>query len=45
MVQKLMIANGAVFILQMLMPGLTLYCAISPAAFFQGMIWQPFTCS
>jgi membrane associated rhomboid family serine protease len=43
MVQKLMIANGVVFILQHLMPSLLLWGAISPAAFFQGMIWQPFT--
>jgi membrane associated rhomboid family serine protease len=43
MVQRLMIANGIIFILQHLMPALMVYGAISPAGFFQGMIWQPFT--
>jgi membrane associated rhomboid family serine protease len=43
MVQKLLIANGLIFVLQHVLPGLTVYGAISPAGFFKGMIWQPFT--
>jgi membrane associated rhomboid family serine protease len=42
-VQRLMIANGAVFIAQQLVPGLTEAGAVSPAGFFGGRVWEPFT--
>ncbi|MFQ5699757.1 MAG: rhomboid family intramembrane serine protease [Myxococcota bacterium] len=43
MVQRLLIANGLVFLAQNVWPLLNTVGPISPAAFFRGMIWQPFT--
>lgn len=43
-IKYLMIANVAVLLLQLLMPGLVVYLAVTPALFWQqGFMWQPFT--
>lgn len=43
-VKNLLIANGVVFLAQLLSPGLTGYGAVSPIDVWQrGYLWQPFT--
>jgi len=43
-VRNLLIANGVVFLAQLVMPGLTGLGAVIPAAVWQaGYLWQPFT--
>lgn len=43
MVQRLLIANGLIYLAQNLWPALYIYGSISVAGFFRGMLWQPFT--
>ena len=43
-VKQLLIANGVVFVAQLLVPGFQDYLAVYPAAVWQGgYLWQPFT--
>jgi membrane associated rhomboid family serine protease len=42
-IKQLLIANFAVFILSMLMPGLFALGAATPVLFWHGYFWQPFT--
>jgi membrane associated rhomboid family serine protease len=44
MVKKIMIASGAVFVLQLLWPGLSYYGSVSvDGVFHDGFVWQPIT--
>jgi membrane associated rhomboid family serine protease len=44
MVKRIMIATGVVWVLQLLVPGLTDALAVSvPGVFVQGFVWQPVT--
>jgi membrane associated rhomboid family serine protease len=43
MVKRLLIANGVIWLLQLLIPGITAVGALSSYAVLQGYLWQPFT--
>ena len=43
MVKRLLIANGVVYLIQILVPEFTWWFALTPEAVFQGYIWQIFT--
>jgi len=42
-IKQLLIANGVVFVAQLLMPGITSYGTVVPTEFVHGQLWQPFT--
>jgi membrane associated rhomboid family serine protease len=42
-VKQLLVANGVVFLLQLLNPSIYLLFSITPAQFWSGLVWQPFT--
>ncbi len=43
MVKRLLIANGVVYLVQLLVPEFTRWFALTPAAVFHGQVWQIFT--
>jgi membrane associated rhomboid family serine protease len=42
-VKTLLLANVGVFIVQLLLPAVTTWFSATPAAFWRGALWQPFT--